>query len=192
MKKSIIIAAVLMMTVATGCAKNSSTQINTAETQTTTTTDSTSASKGNPKSIVRSVDATLSGVEAFEAIKANYEGKVLVVDFWATWCGPCRRAMQMIDEIKPELMERGAKFVYITGESSPLDTWNEMITAIDGDHYRLTQDQWKQLCQSLGIPGIPAYVIFGKEGEVSFSNLQEGGYPGNDIMQEEIDRALTK
>ena len=37
-----------------------------------------------------------------ENIKANFSGKVAVIDFWATWCGPCMQAMKKIDPIKEQ------------------------------------------------------------------------------------------
>ena len=101
-------------------------------------------------------------------------------------------AMKQVDAIKPALMEKGAAFVYITSESSRLEDWSRMIKEIDGDHYRLTNEQWQHLCQSLGVPGIPAYVLYNSDGTEAFSNLQQGGYPGNEIIQNAMEAALSQ
>ena len=96
-----------------------------------------------------------------------------------------------IDSIKPELIKRGVQFVYVTGETSPEATWQQMIRKIDGDHYRLTKQQWDDLCSRLQIPGIPSYMLLGKDGSVAYSNLTEGGYPGNELIKAEIEKALN-
>lgn len=189
MKKNLAIAAMLMLA-ATSCAKSAPSTSEKQGTDVTTTTEAPQATTG--KSTVCTVDESLSGTEAFAAIRKTYEGRVAFFDFWATWCGPCRMAMKAVDEIKPAFMERGVAFVYITGETSPMETWTEMVPKIAGDHYRLTKKQWSELCESLNIPGIPAYVLYNADGSEAFSNLTEGGYPGNELVQNVIEVALTK
>lgn len=193
MKKNMLALAAVVLSCAVGCAKTApqeegAADIVAAETVTTANEEEPASSK----SVVKTVDATLSGVDAYEAIRKAYEGRVVVVDFWATWCGPCRMAMKTIDAIKPAYMDKGVAFVYITGETSPAEKWAEMIPAIDGDHYRLTKAQWSELCQTLNIPGIPAYAVYNTDGSVAFSNLNDGGYPGNEVISETLDAALTR
>jgi hypothetical protein len=70
--------------------------------------------------------------------------------------------------------------------------WNVAIPKIQGFHYRLSKLQLNNLLQHLGIQGIPSYMIINKDGTKAYDNIAEGGYPGDDVIKSEIDKALTK
>jgi len=123
------------------------------------------AKKGNVKAgyAVKEVPKT-AGDKVFEAIMNNYKGKVVFVDFWATWCAPCRSGIEQMKPLKEELANENVVFVYITYPSSPKATYDNMIPDIKGEHYRLTQDEWNVISGKFSISGIPHYVLVGKEG----------------------------
>ena len=155
-------------------------------------TNATAQTPEKKASVVKTVATDVAGTDVLSVLAKNYEGKVVVIDFWATWCGPCRQAMKLIDEIKPELQKKGVVFVYLTGETSPLAKWQEMIANIEGDHYRLTKKQWGELCGNLGLLGIPSYMILNKDGSTAYDNFKTGGYPGSEVLQNQAEVALTK
>ncbi len=102
----------------------------------------------------------------FDTIMSKYKGKVVFVDFWATWCGPCRSGMEKIKPLKEELKDEAIEFVYITNHTSPIGTWNMMIPDIKGEHYRLNPDEWNHFASKFNISGIPHYVLVDKNGNV--------------------------
>ena len=104
--------------------------------------------------------------DLFDTIMKKYKGKLVFVDFWATWCGPCRSGMKRIKPLKEELKDKDVTFVYITNPTSPEKTWKIMMPDIDGEHYRLTQDEWNQVAARFKVSGIPHYVLVGKDGKV--------------------------
>ena len=121
--------------------------------------------------------------DLFPSIIGKFKGKVLLVDFWATWCGPCRMANKVMAPMKEELKDKDIIYLYITGEVSPQKTWENMIPDIHGEHYRLTNAQWEYLSKSFGIRGVPTYLIIDRKGDIKF---KQTGFPGVEKMKEEL------
>lgn len=133
--------------------------------------------------------ADIPSEELFNAITTLYRGKVIFVDFWATWCGPCKTAMKEAEPIKETFAGKEVVFLYLAGENSPIGAWNQMIPDIKGEHYRVTQAQWDFLGKKFGIQGVPSYMIIAKDGtSVHF----QVGFMGADKMKEMLNKELAK
>ena len=132
-------------------------------------------------------DTILSGQEVLQQLVQNYHGQVVVVDFWATWCAPCRKSMPAVSALKKQLAGKKCVFIYLTGPDSPEKVWSTAIKQMHGIHVRLTQKQWKELGASYGITGIPAYLIMNKRGEL---DKQFVGFPGTSVLKQTILKLL--
>ena len=124
--------------------------------------------------------------DILQTILDNYKGKAVLIDMWATWCGPCRAGHKTMAPLKEELKGRNIKFVYITPPSSPPTTWLGMIKDIDGDHYYLTEEQNHYILNHFESEGIPTYAIYDTKGHQTFKS---NGFPGNDVIRKELEKA---
>lgn len=130
---------------------------------------------------------TVSKEKLLETIIEKYKGKVVLVDFWATWCAPCLEGMSKILPIKNEMKGKDVVFVYITSTSSPLELWKERVKGIAGEHYYLTDKEWDYTLDNINSSGIPTYLLYDKNGTQQYKSV---GYPGTEKLKEEIEKRL--
>jgi thiol-disulfide isomerase/thioredoxin len=123
------------------------------------------------------------------AILSKYKGKAVLIDIWATWCGPCRFGHKEMAPMKEELKGKDIQFVYITSPASPYKDWKQMVGDISGDHYYLTKGQCEYLMDNeYKSDGFPTYAIYDATGKLTYTVV---GYPGLDTIKEEIEKALN-
>lgn len=125
----------------------------------------------------------------FDSITAAYRGKVVLVDLWQTWCGPCRHGHKEMKPLKEELAGQNIAFVYLCSESSPKGAFANMAPDITGDHYRFGRTQWDALCKRFGVQGVPTYLILNPKGEVVYTHT---GFPGVSAMRKQLMKAMGK
>ena len=121
-----------------------------------------------------------------QTIIDKYKGKAVLIDLWATWCGPCRAGHKTMAPMKEQMKGQNIQFVYITSPSSPPTTWQEMIKDIDGDHYYLTEEQKNYILNHFESIGIPTYAIYDTKGHQTYKSI---GFPGNDVIRKELEAA---
>lgn len=118
-----------------------------------------------------------------------YQGKVILIDFWNTWCGPCLSAMKEFATDKELFKNKEVVFLYLADESSPETIWTSLIPTIGGEHFRLKQEQMDALKRKFGIKAIPSYVIYDKKGEQIYFKT---GFEGAKKIGEIIDKHLEQ
>jgi thiol-disulfide isomerase/thioredoxin len=121
-----------------------------------------------------------------QTILDKYKGKAVLIDMWATWCGPCRAGHKAMASMKEQMKGQNIQFVYITSPSSPPTTWLGMIKDIYGDHYYLTEEQNNYILDHFESVGIPTYAIYDTQGHQTYKNI---GFPGTDVIRKELETA---
>ena len=109
-------------------------------------------------------DIAFDTAQGGKATLADYAGKVTVVNFWATWCAPCRKEMPMLDALQDELGGDGFEVVTIaTGRNAP-QAMKAFFDEIGVKHLPLHRDPNSALARGMGVLGLPVTVILSPEG----------------------------
>ena len=104
-----------------------------------------------------------------ETSLADLKGKVVYVDVWATWCGPCKREIPYLKEVEEEFHDKNVAFVSISIDvKKDYDAWRNMVTEKElGGIQLMADNDWKsKFVTDYGIKGIPRFILIGTDGNI--------------------------
>ncbi|MCR4559280.1 MAG: TlpA family protein disulfide reductase [Bacteroidales bacterium] len=129
------------------------------------------------------------GDSLFVDLINDFKGKVVLIDFWNTWCGPCRSAIKQMEPMEKDYQGKDVVFLFVADESSPENEYDGMIVSMKGHHYRLTESQANSLKHKWNFTGITSYVIIGKDGMVKDFHT---GFQGAEYYKQKFEEELKK
>ena len=116
---------------------------------------------------------------SFQDILDLYKGKVVYLDFWASWCRPCKNEMPHSKKIKEQFKGKDVVFVYISSDRDQRAWRNGVSTLnIKGENYLTSPKVWNDYNTLFNVRTIPRYILIDKEGNVVSDNAKRPSNPG--------------
>jgi thiol-disulfide isomerase/thioredoxin len=105
---------------------------------------------------------------AMDSIITLNRGKVIYIDCWATWCGPCLSEMPNSKSLMDEFKTKNVAFIFICLDSDE-KSWKAALSklSLKGQHYYLSKEQSTDFKSLFEINGIPHYILIDKAGAIS-------------------------
>jgi len=98
---------------------------------------------------------------------APYRGHVVLVEFWASWCAPCRDAVPWVGAMLSDYGQRGLVVIAVNVDQNR-DAAEQFLTAIGGRDLNLRYDPRGALASRLNIGGMPTEIVFDRNGVERF------------------------
>lgn len=95
---------------------------------------------------------------------SQYKGKWVLLNFWATWCAPCRKEMPMLSELQTEFGGDSFEVVTVASGRNPPPAMKSFFEEIGVDNLPLHRDPKSALAREMGVLGLPITVILNPDG----------------------------
>jgi thiol-disulfide isomerase/thioredoxin len=120
-------------------------------------------------------DYKLNTIDGKQIALSDLKGKVVYLDFWATWCGPCKQQLPHSIELKKKLGGQPVEFVYISTDTN-LEAWKKMVAEKQLPGLHLSAGT-SGIQNKYHVTGIPKYLVIGKDGKIANSHARRPSDP---------------
>jgi peroxiredoxin len=130
-------------------------------------------------------DFMLPDIEGNEFHLSDAAGKIVIIDFWATWCPPCQETVPHLNELQKEFGDKGLQVVGISLDRKGLRVVKPFAKKYNISYKLLVGDFSKVIEDYGGIEGIPTLFVIDRQGNIAVKFI---GY----VEKEELENAVKK
>jgi thiol-disulfide isomerase/thioredoxin len=119
----------------------------------------------------------------------DFKGKVVLVDVWATWCGPCKKEIPSLQKLEEEMKGTDVVFIsYSVDKMKDHDTWVKMVADLKLGGVQLMGDaDFKSpICTNYKINSIPRFMVFDRKGQIVTIDAPRPSNPQLKILLEKL------
>ncbi|TQS71455.1 TlpA family protein disulfide reductase [Rhodobacteraceae bacterium] len=109
-------------------------------------------------------DVRFTAEDGQEVALSHYRGKVILVNFWATWCVPCREEMPALDALQQELGGDDFEVLTIASGRNPVAKIDRFFAAEGVSDLPKNRDEKQQMARAMGVLGLPVTVVINAQG----------------------------
>ncbi len=119
---------------------------------------------------------------------AQYKGQVVMINFWATWCGPCRQEMPLLESIYKQYHKAGFTLlgVNVEPDSGPVESWLKAMPV----SFPILFDTKSDVSRLYAVSGMPSTIIVDRKGNVRL--IHHGYKPGDENEYQDSIRKLVR
>jgi len=108
-------------------------------------------------------------VQAVELDLEQYKGKVVYLDFWASWCVPCRHSFPWMNKMQEELSDKGLVIIAVDLDEERKEA-DAFLKAVPAD-FKVIYDPEGQLATKYEVKGMPSSYVFDRSGKLMKSHV---------------------
>lgn len=119
---------------------------------------------GKPPSPALAPDFTLKTLDGQDMTLSKLRGKVVLLDFWATWCAPCREAIPHLIHLQKTYQEKGFEVIGMNMDGGDTEAVRRFVKSMDIP-YPITLTS-EDVSRNYGVAGLPTTILIDKGGKI--------------------------